>query len=299
MPDVVDPYGGYREIWSTDILNAASQSPPAGIVFDHPVVRQAPATNQIALQDKAHFEACGCVAIAIAAYACGLIDDPVAAAIDACRFIGDDTVAKFGTDTAQLVGYAEHRGWSVRVDNRPAGELHADWAAKGLVGVMALDTAYGTGDLWNTLHPQAQGRIGHWEVGGNVNATGDAMTDDQFTQLCGWGAFTQFVVHLGRPPETVPVWQARADRIKEIGFTNSMWELTGGEGRQSGGLLGKVAGLDARVIAVEQHLASITAAGGAAYDPTPVQAEVDRIVKELADLHAALAAGAAAVGGPP
>jgi hypothetical protein len=128
------------------------------------------------------------------------------------------------------------------------------------------------------------------------------MTDDQFTQLCGWGAFGQYVLHLGRPPEDVPAWQARADRIKAIGFTASMWEMTGsGEGVKSGGIVGRVAAAEARLAAVEGHLASLANVAGVqpavAYDPAPVQAEVDRITKELADLHAALAAGAAAVGG--
>jgi hypothetical protein len=294
---ILDPYHGLRESWSAELLNAASQSPPSGIVFDHAVVRQAPATNQIALPDRAHLEACGPVAMAISAYACGLIDDPVAAAIRGCAWIGDDTVAKFGTDTAQLIGWAAHEGWPVHADNRPAGELDADWAAHGLIGVMALDTAYGTGALWNTLHPQAQGRIGHWEVGGNVNATmgGYAMDAAKETSLDQFDAWVAFVLIMGRQMDS-PTFNW-GDSVTTKTPSQLIWDLLQSpeftDPVNGGGLLGHIARQDAALAHLTAQLsADEQAALGLKQDAAVIQ--VLAVLRKMAtDVQAATTTAAA------
>jgi hypothetical protein len=196
LPDV-DPYGGYREGWTQDVLNAASQD--AGIVFDHPVVRAAPLTNQITLPTIAHFEACGPTAMAICAYACGLINDPAGNAVAGCNFLGAASVAASGTGTGQLLSWAANQGWKVHQDNRPAGDLDVFLLNNGLIGTSALDTAYGTGASWNTLHPAAGGRIGHWEVFGAVS--GPPVQEEN---LVGW---------MDPGPANQPGWQT-ARRVK-------------------------------------------------------------------------------------
>jgi hypothetical protein len=192
--NIVDPYGGLRESWTVEVLNAASQE--AGIVFEKPVIRQAPAVNQISLPTVAHYESCGPTAMAICAYAVGYIDAPAVNAVSACDWLGAEQIARSGTGTQQLLSWARNQGWAVHEDDRAAGDLDADLRAKGLIGISALDTAYGTGNLWNTLHPQAGGRIGHWEVFGAVDAPAqevDAMTMDE-ARLVSYG-FLALALH--------------------------------------------------------------------------------------------------------
>jgi hypothetical protein len=204
---VIDPYGGLRESWSKEVLDAASQD--AGIVFDHPVARAALPVNQIALPSVAHFEACGPTAMAVCAAACGLITDPVANILAALNFLGAASVAASGTGTQQLLSWAANQGWKVHQDNRPAGDLDEALAASGLIGISALDTAYGTGPLWNTLHPQQGGGIGHWEtVGCLVPAAApeeDVMTPAQLLNVKRIAVWMVRLQHENWPPGQVDI----------------------------------------------------------------------------------------------
>jgi hypothetical protein len=163
--ELIDPYGGYRELWSTNDLNASSQR--STVVFEHPVVRASFPTNQIAVPSVAHLECCGPTGIAICAHACGLIDDTVANILAALNFLGPASVARNGTNDTQLVAWARNQGWAVHVDNRPGGDLDEELDGSNLIACSAMWTQYGSGAYWNTLHPQAAGSggtIGHWEV---------------------------------------------------------------------------------------------------------------------------------------
>jgi hypothetical protein len=128
----------------------------------------------------------------------------------------------------------------------------------------------------------------HSEFGADVDrsvcgdAWEDVMTDAQFNSLCHERSWCQYVLALGRPPENTQVYEARAARIAQIGFVESLWEMTGSaEGAASGGIVGRVVRLEARVAALE--------AGGHA-DPAALQ----KITDELNALHAALAAASTA-----
>lgn len=129
-----------------------------------------------------------------------------------------------------------------------------------------------------------------------LTTAGDDMPDKQTADFL---AFTQYAIAEGRPPESVAAMSYRGDRILGIGTLSSFWEMTGGtESQQTGGLFGHLAAADARLNAIEAHLAAIdatkkglTETGSPSLDIAAIQAEVD---KARADAHAVLAAFASA-----
>jgi hypothetical protein len=281
---VVDPYGGYREHWTVALLDAASQG--AGVVFDTPAVRQMPAANQILLDDRAHFEACGPTCLAAGAYAVGHIESGAvtSTAIDACRFLGDDAVAAGGTSTSQLLSYARHRGWPVHEDDRKAGTLALALLQTGQVGVSALDTAYGSGASWNVLHPQAGGSIGHWEGFGAVDGPGGSDMDPNIEEtLRQFAAWETFVTALGRLADPGGFsWLLGEIRAK--GYAPSLWDvLAGKEYKGSGGLLGRLDRQQAQIDALTKQLATDEQAAKIA------AAAEDALQKHVDDLSAAVA----------
>jgi hypothetical protein len=270
----IDPYGGYRECWTVALLNAASQG--AGLVFDTPAVRPMPATNQIAIPDKAHFESCGPTALAAAAYGCGHIADSeiVPSAVDGCQWLGDASVASGGTGTAQLLIYARHRGWPVHEDDRKAGDLALALAQSGHIGLSALNTAYGTGCSWNILHPQQGGGIGHWEGFGAVDGPVvevydmNAAREDEWNTWGTWLTFAEVLRRVGDKDGFA--WML--SEIRSHGPATTLWKVLAGP-----------------------EASSATLGGGEAAELVRLRAELDALKAEIAtDEQAARATAAGA-----
>jgi hypothetical protein len=272
----IDPYGGLRERWTVGLLDEASQG--AGIVFDKPAIRPMPATNQIDLVTRAHFEACGPTTLAAGAVSVGYITlgQVVDAAVDGCRWLGEDSVAKNGTGTKQLLNYARHRGWAVHEDDRRAGTLALDLVGSGHIGISALQTAYGTGASWNTLHPQASGHIGHWEGFGAVDGpltegTMDPAREESWNTWAAWEMFVELYRRVG-DKDSFP-WLLGL--VRSDGPANALWKLLAMpeyvDPQKGGGEIGEIARLRAELDALkaefmtDEQAEKVAAAGQAAW----------------------------------
>lgn len=173
----IDPYGGFQEEWSVDVLNTASQD--ATIAFTHKAIRPMPRVNQITFPDAAHFEICGFDVLSCCAYAVGYIEDvaeTLRVVLADARSLGYDPGK--GSDKGELMTLAARRGWDVVSVPGHAGDVAQQLATQDQVGLTALNTAYGTGAQWNVLHPAAQGNVGHWEGIGAVLTPPAAPPED-------------------------------------------------------------------------------------------------------------------------
>jgi len=252
----IDPYGGFEEEWSIDLLNSASQN--ATIAFTMPAVRPMPQLNQITFPDAAHDEICGFDCLCCAAYAVGVVDDYVGslhAVLADARRLGYDP--NRGSDLDELMGLAQRQGWSVEPVTGRAGDVAAQLVATGRVGLTALTTTYGTGANWNVLHPQAGGRIGHWEGVGAVNATStggsdmDPAKEETLNQLVAWQIYEAV---LGRIADKDGF--AWALGVARKSYTDLLWAVVNGdEYKATGGLLGRLAAMEARIDALAQLVA--------------------------------------------
>lgn len=218
----IDPYGGCEEDWPQSVLNAASQGATLAFLTP-PALRPTPQVNQIVFPDLAHYEICGPDTLACTAAACG----HVGSAVDTLHELLADFRAQRwsdgsrwdpnrGSNLPQLGALAERRGWPVERLYGPAGDVAASLAQQGRVGITALNTAYGSGALWNSLHPQAGGRVGHWEAIGAVNAAHaeDPMADPAALLACmrlGTEALRQALIE--RWPEDLPAIDSFAQNM--------------------------------------------------------------------------------------
>lgn len=179
---VIDPYGGFVEVWSTDVLNGASQQPSATLALPGKVIRPSPRINQITFPDADHYEICGFDCLVCGAYAVGLIDDPIA---ELHAVLADARFLKYnpgkGSDLPELARLAQRRGWNVINVPGRSGSIATQLEAQCMIGLTALNTHYGTGLQWNVLHPQTGGNVGHWECIGATTAAAPPEDDDAMT----------------------------------------------------------------------------------------------------------------------
>lgn len=183
----VDPYGGCEEDWPQAVLNAASQGATLAFLEPPATQRPMPQVNQIVFPDAAHYEICGPDTLACGAVAVGHVADASSTLAELLAdFRAQGWNPNNGSNLKQLMTLAQRRGWGVEALTGPAGDVAAQLTAQGRVGLTALNTAYGSGALWNSLHPQAGGRVGHWEGIGAVNAAyvEDPMADPTVQLNC-------------------------------------------------------------------------------------------------------------------
>jgi hypothetical protein len=234
----VDPYGGLEEDWPQSVLNAASQKATLAFLEPPAAQRPMPQINQIVFPDSAHLEICGPDTLACGAVAVG----HVTSAIDTLHELLADFRAQGwnpnnGSDLDQLLTIARRRGWAVEPLYGPAGDISAQLAAQGRIGLTALNTAYGSGALWNSLHPQAGGRVGHWEGIGAVDAAyvEDPMADPTVQLNCfriAFEALRQALIE--RWPENLPAIDSYAQNAashpdKALEIATSMLAAASGD----------------------------------------------------------------------
>jgi len=306
---VVDPYGGLREQWPVAVLNGASQR--SNIVFRKPAIRAMPVIDQKTFPDAAHFEICGFDELCSCAYAVGYIDDApgtLAKVLADARSLGYNPAT--GSNTAELLKLAARQGWDCYEDDTASGDLDQKLLAAGQVGLAALNTAYGSGALWDTLHPRTAadtGRtIGHYEGIGAVNGGSYQMNPAKEESLDQEAAWKTFEGVLGRNAD--PASFAWALGVARMSHTDLLWAMINGpEYKASGGLLGWMARTDAELAAIkaelaldEAQLAKVAAAGQAAVDQHvgDATAAVARLQAEMAEIAAA-ASGVTASTPPP
>jgi hypothetical protein len=274
----IDPYGGFQESWPSDLLDASSQR--SNLVFTDRVVRSMPRIDQITFPDAAHFEICGYDIIACCAYSTGHTDDAVGTLRDLLadgRYLGYHP--ERGSNTTQLATLCGRRGWPVTQDISPAGQLGLRLEATHQVACMALNTHYGTGSLWNVLHPEAGGNVGHYEGGGDVTGgyVVDAAKEEGMAQKDAWTIFEGVLGRIADPDSFA--WALGQARVNPVTL---LWAVIQGEEfTKGGGLLGRIASLQAQVDALKAGLtgATVDSAGEAAQNAH--MAAVDAAVQAI------------------